>query len=226
MMADGTSASGGSHHRHPRDDFSDAEAHSKILDSDWREDWQHADEVVRALATRDDLKIVDLGAGTGYFATRLAKVLPNGRILALDIEQSMVKWIDDLVAKEGIKNITTKLIDPEDPKLEEVPFKFDVLLVGYTYHHMGPEEVRIPYFRDKVRPAMPDDAVVVIVDFEEFPADKPSDLVPPHGEDHEHPHLMKPEQVKADFASAGFTFVTDYDFHAKPNYMLAFKATK
>ena len=220
MMADGT-------HTHSHvDDFSDAEGYSKILDSAWREEWQHADKVVSALAVREDLNIVDLGAGTGYFAIRLAKALPRGKIHALDIEQSMIKWIDDLAAKQGLKNITTKVVSPEDPRLDEVPFKFDVLLVGYIYHHMGPEEVRVPYFRDKVRPAMPEDAIVVIVDFEEFPPNKPSDLKPPHGDDHPHSQLFKPEQVKAEFATAGFTFVTDYNFDAKPNYMLAFKVTK
>ena len=43
----------------------DPEAMSSVLDSDWRESWQYVDEVIAALVTRDDLKIVDLGAGTG-----------------------------------------------------------------------------------------------------------------------------------------------------------------
>ncbi len=155
--------------------FSDAEACSKKFDSAWREEWQQADEIVSALAERDDLKLVDLGAGTGYFTTRLAKALPKGQILALDVEQSMVDWITNLASKQGLANISAKVINRDDPKLDEVPFKFDILLVGYTYHHMGTADERVTYFRDKIQPKLPDGATVVIVDFEEFPPNPPFD---------------------------------------------------
>ncbi len=208
--------------------FDSAEACSKLLDSACREEWQQADDIVNALAVRDDLKVVELGAGTGYFTTRLAKALPNGKILALDTEQSMVDWITNLASKQGLENISAKVVSTDDPKLEEIPFTFDVLLVGYTYHHMGTEDERVEYFQDKVKPYLPDGAVVVIVDFEDFPANSPFEHHDEQHDDHEHSHveLVKPEQVKAEFARAGFTLVTDYQVIVKPNYMLSFKATQ
>lgn len=205
--------------------FGDAEACSKLLDSAWREEWQQAEAIVSALATRDDLNVVDLGAGTGYFTTRLAKVLPNGKLLALDTEQSMVDWVTNLAAKQDLKNITARVIPEDDPKLEDVPFKFDILLAGYVYHHMGAQDVRVAYFRDKVKPKMPEGAIVVVVDFEEAP-DTPGMPEYDHGEEEEHVEFLKPEQVKAEFSSAGFTPVTHYDCVAKPNYMISFKVTE
>ena len=222
-----------------------AEARSKVLDGAWREEWQKGDEVIAALATRDDLNVVDLGAGTGYFTKRMAKAIPNGKVLALEPETTMIEWIDNLAAKEGLKNITTRLIATDDPKLEEVPFKFDILLVGYVYHHLGPKEVRVAYFREKVQPKMPEDALLVFVDFEAFPDNPPADLEhahkhhhhgsddQEHGEHHHHGghgsddvHLLTPETLKEEMTSAGFTFVKQYDFLDKPNYMVSFKVTK
>ncbi len=212
----------------PQSVFSNAEACSKQLDSAWREEWQQADEIVSALAARDDLNVVDLGAGTGYFTTRLAKALPKGQILALDTEQSMVDWITNLASKQGLTNISAKVVSPDDPKLDEVPFKFDILLLGYTYHriHMDIADARVTYFRDKVQPKMPDRATLVIIDLEGYPANCPFDVGHEHKHGHDHTEFFKPEQVKAELASAGFTLVTDYQFVAKPNYMLSFKVTK
>ena len=202
------------------DRFLDAEACSKLLEGEWREKWQRADMVMTALAIRDDLNIVELGAGTGYFTKKLAAAASKGKVLALDVEQSMVDWITDLSAKQGLSNITAKLVAPEDPKLDQVPFSFDMFFVAYTYHHLRPKESRVAYMRDKVRPSMPKDALLVIADFEEFPPNPP-----PHIAEHakDHPPFIKPEDVKEEMASAGFTFVTDYDFDVKPNYLLAFK---
>lgn len=208
------------------DRFKNAEAMVPILDGDWREGWQYADEVIRAIATRDNLNVVELGAGTGYFARRLARVLPKGRILALDPEEAMVAWISEkVVPKDDLKNVTAKVIPFDDPMLGEVPFVMDVLLIAYTYHHMGPLDVRVPYMRDKVRPHMPDDALLIFVDFEEMPENKP-EVPDEHGHHHgphDHPDFIPPEELKKEMDSAGFSFVTDYGYNHKPNYMLAFK---
>ena len=222
-------------HAKYNENFKDAKAMSAVLDSEWREGWQYVDEVMAAIVTRDDLKIVDLGAGTGYFTRRLAKALPKGRVHAIDPVQSMVDWMDEnIVTGESLKNVTTKVVTFEDPLLGEVPFEMDLLLIGYTYHHIGPLDVRVSYMRDKVRPKLPKDALVVFIDFEATPQNMPDEIAQKlkgdghaHGDQHdgspEHPDFITPEQLKKEMEDAGFTFVTDYGYDHKPSYMLAFK---
>ena len=41
--------------------------------------------------------IVDIGAGTGYFAIPLARYLKNGRVFACDISEDMVSWMENNV---------------------------------------------------------------------------------------------------------------------------------
>ena len=244
------------------DYFKDAEAMAAEFEGEWREEYQYAEEIMRAVVTRDDLNVVDLGAGTGYFTRRLANALPKGRVMALDSEQAMVDWINEkLVAKDGLKNVTAKLVPAEDPLLDEVPFRIDVLLMGYTYCHIGPAEVRMPYLRDKVRPKMPEDSLLVVVECDamseeeyahlqgDHAHDDPSQPDHSHGdgahvddtksghahdhdhkdhdhEDHDHPDHIPPDQLKQELEDAGFTFVTDYGYDHKPNYLLAFKVKK
>ena len=70
--------------------FKDAEKWSHVFDDPERDAWQKPHEVIRALALKPDARVADLGAGTGYFAARLANMLPKGRIYAVDVEPRTV----------------------------------------------------------------------------------------------------------------------------------------
>src|SRR5690606_19691251 len=77
-------------HRHR---FSDAERWAQVFDDPKRDLWQKPDEVLRALALPPDAVVADLGAGTGYFAVRLARRLPSGRVYGVDVEPDMVRHL-------------------------------------------------------------------------------------------------------------------------------------
>lgn len=232
------------HDKYDTECFKNAEAMAALFEGDWREEVQYADEVIRAIVTRNDVCVVDLGAGTGYFTRRLARALPKGRVHALDSEQAMIDWIKEkVVPKDDLKNVTMKVVPVEDPLLDEVPFEMDVLLMAYTYSHLGPLDVRVAYMRDKVRPKIPKDALVVFVECDAMPDNEHmhgygdhaqeqgnhahdghdhSHHEHHHGED-DHPDPISPEELKKELDIAGFVFLTDYGYNHKPNYMLAFK---
>ena len=238
------------HDKYDSSCFKDAEAMTAAFEGEWREEYQYADEILRAIVTRDDLNVVDLGAGTGYFTRRFASALPKGRVHALDSERSMIAWINEkVIPKEDLKNVTTKVVPMEDPLLDEVPFRIDVLLMGYTYCHIGPVDVRVPYMRDKVRPKLPEGALLVVVECDDMSEEEHThgdhthcdqahpdhtDIDHVHGDhthsdhdnhhsDDDHPDHIPPEELKHEMESAGFTYVTDYGYDHLPNYMLAFK---
>ena len=65
--------------------FSDAAEWAKIFDDPKRDAWQKPHEVIQALALKPDAVIADIGAGTGYFSSRLAGDLkPGGRVAIID----------------------------------------------------------------------------------------------------------------------------------------------
>ena len=63
------------------------------------------DEVVANMKLEPTHVVADIGAGSGYFSFRIAKLVPEGKVLAVDIQQEMLDIVDATKAKEGVTNI-------------------------------------------------------------------------------------------------------------------------
>src|SRR5512140_3067395 len=81
---------GHAHDRHGNPE--DFERYLEKLDDPERTAWQKPDEVVAALELAPGAIACDLGAGSGYFAIRMARAVgPTGRIHAVDVEPRMLE---------------------------------------------------------------------------------------------------------------------------------------
>ena len=177
----------GHHHR-----FEDAEAWAQQFDDPSRDEWQRPEAVLDFIGLAPDAQVADLGAGTGYFAVRLARRVPRGRVLANDIEPDMVRYLGERAAKEGLPNLVPVQGMPDDPALPEA---VDVAFMCNVYHHI---EDRTGYFRKLATQLQPGGRLVV-VDFEK---DAPDDAPGP-------PPQMRVarEVLVAELARAGFELV-------------------
>jgi SAM-dependent methyltransferase len=102
--------------------------------------------------------VADLGAGTGYFARRIAPaVAPGGKVLALDTDEGMLKELKRRAA--GIDNVETRRVAPDDPGLARG--SVDLIFICNTGHHL-PD--RVSYYT-KLREALRPGGRLVIVDF-------------------------------------------------------------
>lgn len=70
--------------------FADPEKCSEIFDSENRVEWQNTPHVLNSLVLSEDTSIADVGAGTGYFASQFSRLVPRGKVYALDTEANMV----------------------------------------------------------------------------------------------------------------------------------------
>jgi SAM-dependent methyltransferase len=153
------------HHKHHR--FADAEVWAPQFDSPERAAWQRPDEVIAALALAPDAEVADLGAGTGYFAVRLARAVPRGRVFAEDIEPDMIRYMRERAAREGLTNLEVVQGEAADPRL---PGPVDVALMVDTYHHVADPTAFFGKVRGHLRPG----GTLVIVDFKkDAPDDAP-----------------------------------------------------
>jgi len=64
--------------------------------------------------------VADVGAGTGYFSIRLARLVgPQGKIYATDIQPEMIESLRTNLRRENITNVVPVLATQDDPKLPE-----------------------------------------------------------------------------------------------------------
>jgi predicted methyltransferase len=184
--------------------FGDAEKWAHVFDDPKRDAWQKPHEVIRALALRPDAVVADLGAGTGYFAARLANMLPQGRVYAVDVEPGMVQHLAKRAQEEHLPNLVAVQAAPDDARLPE---KADLILLVDVYHHI---EGREAYFR-KLRDALKPGGRVAIVDFR---ADSPEG--PPKAA------RLSPRTVQAEMKAAGYALAAQHGFLPR-QYFLVFR---
>lgn len=83
---------------------------------------------------KDDV-VADIGAGSGYFTFRLAERVPQGRVLAVDIQREMLRLIARGSRERGLENIEPVLGAIDDPKLPEG--EVDLVLMVDAYHEFS-----------------------------------------------------------------------------------------
>ena len=106
------------------------------------------------------MTLVDLGAGTGYFLSYLSAAAgEGGRVLALDPEPDMVRFMQERVRREELANVTPRRIPFDDPELE--PASVDRVLIVNTWHHIQDR----PAYAGKLLAALKPGGGVYVVDF-------------------------------------------------------------
>jgi predicted methyltransferase len=183
--------SGGMHGHHR---FDDPNKWSQQFDSAARDAWQMPDRVVQALDLKPDALVADVGAGTGYFSVRLARVVPQGRVFAIDIEPTMLAHIAVRAEKDGLKNVTTVRGTETSAA---IPEKVDLVLIVDTYHHISERTAYMAALRSQLKPG----GRVAIIDFRPDAAEG----APKH-------MRLATETVVAEMAAAGFEAVSAHTF--------------
>jgi len=192
LWACAASAQHGREPMHQR--FDDPEQWAKVFDDPERDAWQTPDKVLRALNLARDATVADIGAGTGYFAVRLAHALPKGKVYGIDVEPEMVRYLNQRAERDKLANLRAHLRAAADASLPE---PVDVVLIVDTYHHMAG---RAEYFT-RLRHSLKAGARVAIIDF------KPESPVgPPES------HRIPAKQVMDEMAQAGYKLATEHRF--------------
>lgn len=130
------------------------------MEEDSRERANEAPRVIAWLGIRPGMTVADIGAGAGYYTTRLAAAVgPQGRVLAEDIIPNYLARLRTRVA--GLKQVTVGLGDAGDPRLP--PASTDVAVMVHMYH-----EIQQPFaLLANLVPALRPGARVGIVDVDD-----------------------------------------------------------
>lgn len=173
----------GMHHR-----FDNADQWAKVFDDPARDAWQQPDAVLGALELAPAMTVADIGAGTGYFTMRLARAVPQGKVIATDVEPDMVRYLGERATREGAGNVEAVQTPPDDPKLAEA--SVDRILVVDVWHHLGDRAAYARALAKALRPG----GFVAVVDFKRDATQGPPPAM-----------RLAPEAIAAELAAAGLT---------------------
>jgi ubiquinone/menaquinone biosynthesis C-methylase UbiE len=130
------------------------------LDRPEREAEEAPSKAIAALDLPRGAVVADVGAGSGYYTVRLAKVVgPAGRVVATDLQPAMLDIVRDKLAREKLTNVTLVQGRTDDPVLP--PATFDLILMVDVYHELASPQL----FVRKLKEALKPDGRLVLIEF-------------------------------------------------------------
>lgn len=166
------------------------------LERDNREEEEAPSEAIAALDLKPDAVIADIGAGSGYYTFRIAKLVPDGQVMAVDIQPEMIAFLEAKEKELGLSNVTAHLGTIEDTQLD--PESIDAALMVDAYHEFShPHEIMKSIFA-ALRPG----GKVFLL---EYRAEDPSVRIKPL-------HKMTQAQSIKEMETIGLKWQTTHDF--------------
>lgn len=163
------------------------------FESPERDAYQKPEDVLKYLGDLKGKKIMDIGAGSGYFSVKLAE--KGAHVIAADVSDEFQTALAERIKDNNLKNIELRKIPYDSPDLADS--EVDMVLIVNTYHHI---ENRIDYFK-KVKKGIKQGGELVVIDYfkKELPVGPPVN------------HKIDLETVKRELKAAGYTLDVNVD---------------
>jgi ubiquinone/menaquinone biosynthesis C-methylase UbiE len=163
------------------------------LERENREDEEAPTKAIAALDLAPDAVIADIGAGSGYYSFRISPKVPQGKVVAVDIQQEMLDFLGKRSAELKINNVIPHLGAVDDLKLP--PDSLDAALLVDAYHEFSHPAEMLASLLKSLKPG----GKIFLLEF--------------RGEDPRVPikelHKMTEAQARLELESAGFRFVSN-----------------
>jgi ubiquinone/menaquinone biosynthesis C-methylase UbiE len=120
------------------------------LERNGRQEEEGTDQLLQELKLKPTDVVADIGAGTGFFTFQLAKQVPQGQVLAVDIQPEMIAALTQNKAKEQAANVKPVLGTTTDPHLPAD--SLDLVLIVDAYHEFDHPREMARAIRKALRP--------------------------------------------------------------------------
>lgn len=135
--------------------------------------------------------VADIGAGTGYFSFRIAPLVRQGKVLAVDVQPEMIEILQLLSQEKKISNVEPVLGTVDNPNLS--PASVDLVLMVDAYHEFEyPREMMMAI----VQALKPGGRVVLV----EYRGEDPLVFIKPL-------HKMTQRQVRKEMAAVSLNYL-------------------
>jgi ubiquinone/menaquinone biosynthesis C-methylase UbiE len=162
------------------------------------------DDVVACLNLRPGVVLADIGAGAGAFTIPFAEaVRPSGKILAMELWQELLDYIDEKARKANLDNIQTVLGRPDDPNLPKS--SVDIAFFHDVFHNVPDRQAYLATLAESLKPS---GRIVIIEQEYDDPIAQRWDIP----EDR-----ITKEQVDGWMSNIGFHLVDEFDIFQGEN---------
>jgi ubiquinone/menaquinone biosynthesis C-methylase UbiE len=133
---------------------------------------ENPDLIWKELALSDPRVLVDIGAGTGFFAAPFARKLASGTVYACDVQDEMLTWM-----KEHLPSDIRYSVVPMKMEETKVPLQGGVADLVYMVNLHHELDDRMAIMKESLRLLKPG-GTIMVMDWkkEETPAGPPVDI--------------------------------------------------
>lgn len=123
--------------------------------------WQKPEVVIDLLGNLEGKTVADIGAGTGFFALRMAPAAK--KVIAIDIDPRFTSYLDSLksfeLPEEIQDRLETRLALPDDPKL--APGEADIVIIVNTFMYIKDQVA----YLENLKRGISEGGMLLIIDF-------------------------------------------------------------
>lgn len=165
---------------------------SSWLERNGRRQEEGTDILIKELKLKPTDVVADIGAGTGFFSFQLAKKVPKGQVLAVDIQPEMIASLQANKRRFKAPNVRPVLGTSTNPTLPAD--SVDLVLIVDAYHEFDRPREMGRAIRRALRPGTGRLALV------EYRAEDPNVPI-------KRIHKMSVEQARKEMAAVGLEFI-------------------
>jgi ubiquinone/menaquinone biosynthesis C-methylase UbiE len=98
--------------------------------------WHNPAEILKSHIT-EGMQVLDIGPGMGFFTLPMAKLVGDkGRVIAIDLQEKMLKALEKRAIRQGINNIETRNCASNTLSIADLNEKIDFALAFAMVHEV------------------------------------------------------------------------------------------
>jgi len=169
------------------------------------------DIIWETLKLEDPEILVDIGAGTGFFAVPFSRKMKNGKIYACDVSEEMVSWMKNNLSKEDLEKIVP--LKTEESRVDLPDCIADLVYMINVYHELENPQMML---RETYR-ILKENGRTAVIDWKKEEHSFYSIPGPPL-----HRRVSK-EIIKKELTDSGFDFISDLDILTHHSFIVGVK---
>ena len=179
------------------------------LERDTRSKEENTDLAISKLKLTKTNVVADIGAGSGYYAFRIADKLPNGKVFAVEIQDDAINYLKEKSLTLKKKNVVVVKGTVQSPNLPQN--SVDIAIMVDVYHELlYPQE-----YLQALKRSLKSDGKLILLEYKE---EDPTVAIKKE-------HKMTVKQVEKELGANGFKLVQNGQFMPLQHFLVFQKST-